>query len=486
MKLKRGFTALLFLFLFLAAGGNDFVFADAEEALETAKSYLTTMPFSRKGLMQMLEYAGYTHEEAEYAVDNCGADWMQQAAASAAYYLSSSDYSENGLIRQLESDAEGFTHEEAVYGVETAGKSVDWNEMAVNRAGFYLNSGYFSEKGLLRQLESESVGFTHDQALQAVNTVAQTTDWNEIALKRAGALIEKNTYSEAGLLRQLESESVGFTHDQAVYAVGIISAETDWNEMAAKKASDFLNVISASRPEVIAYLESEGFTHEQAVYGTDNSGQVWSDMTAVLADNLDNLFPINGLEEKFTTPVWPAYSDIGPETSLRTVIVEGLNTIHLFTNPDFIHDYIYINRVNAGHLVNFMFSMDVTLEDVYPYGKAGCFIGYKNELPAAWLKEEPADVFLIADGNGVGFYYRTGDEVSGSFTRIFDQPRENFHLSLIRFTGHTYAFIDYEYAGEFEDKHEGPFQLVYGNAVFSDGDTAVCSFDNLSVRKVNN
>ena len=43
-------------------------------ALSSAKQYLTYMSFSYQGLIEQLEYEGYTSEEAEYAVDNCGAD----------------------------------------------------------------------------------------------------------------------------------------------------------------------------------------------------------------------------------------------------------------------------------------------------------------------------------------------------------------------------------------------------------------------------
>lgn len=43
-------------------------------ALNSAKSYLRVSSFSRQGLVDQLAYEGYTTEEAEFAVDNCGAD----------------------------------------------------------------------------------------------------------------------------------------------------------------------------------------------------------------------------------------------------------------------------------------------------------------------------------------------------------------------------------------------------------------------------
>lgn len=90
-----------------------------KNALREANSYLRTMPFSKNGLINQLEYEGYSHEDAVYAVERCGADWNEQAALQAASYLRTMPFSKDGLIEQLE--YEGFTHEQAVYGVEQNG-----------------------------------------------------------------------------------------------------------------------------------------------------------------------------------------------------------------------------------------------------------------------------------------------------------------------------------------------------------------------------
>lgn len=84
-------------------------------ALEKAHIYLSIMPFSYSGLVEQLEYEGYTHSEATYAADHCGADWYEQAAKKAQDYLDIMSFSRSGLIDQLE--YEGFTYEQAVYGV---------------------------------------------------------------------------------------------------------------------------------------------------------------------------------------------------------------------------------------------------------------------------------------------------------------------------------------------------------------------------------
>ncbi len=77
------------------------------------------MPFSYTGLIEQLEYEQYSHDDAVYAADNCGADWNEQAAKKAQSYLDIMEFSRQGLIDQLQ--FEGYTYEQAVYGVNQVG-----------------------------------------------------------------------------------------------------------------------------------------------------------------------------------------------------------------------------------------------------------------------------------------------------------------------------------------------------------------------------
>ena len=88
-------------------------------ALESAKSYLRYSAFSYEGLIDQLEYEGYPHEDCVYAVDNCGADWFEQAVKCGKSYLKYSSFSYSELVDQLE--YEGFTNEQAVYGAKQNG-----------------------------------------------------------------------------------------------------------------------------------------------------------------------------------------------------------------------------------------------------------------------------------------------------------------------------------------------------------------------------
>ena len=90
-----------------------------KNALRKAHDYLNYTAFSYTGLIEQLEYEGFTTEEATRAADNCGADWNEQAVKKAKEYLDYSSFSRSGLIGQLK--YEGFTNEQAEYGVTQNG-----------------------------------------------------------------------------------------------------------------------------------------------------------------------------------------------------------------------------------------------------------------------------------------------------------------------------------------------------------------------------
>ncbi len=97
-----------------SSGQNENLSTERASALQMAHDYLESSVFSRTGLIEQLEYEGFSKDDATYAVDNCGADWKAQAALMAKQYRKSSVFSHNGLVGQLE--YEGFTHEQAEYG----------------------------------------------------------------------------------------------------------------------------------------------------------------------------------------------------------------------------------------------------------------------------------------------------------------------------------------------------------------------------------
>ena len=53
---------------------------EEQNALNKALDYLKILAFSRSGLIEQLQYEGFSLEASTYAADNCGANWYEQAA----------------------------------------------------------------------------------------------------------------------------------------------------------------------------------------------------------------------------------------------------------------------------------------------------------------------------------------------------------------------------------------------------------------------
>lgn len=135
------------------------------EAFDMAASYLRYSSFSRDGLINQLEYEGYTTEDATAAVDAQGADWNAQAVGSAESYLGFTAFSRQGLIDQLE--YEGYTNSQATFGADT--QNADWNEQASRAAQSYLDFADFTRQELVNQLLFDD--FSQSEAEYGVNAV---------------------------------------------------------------------------------------------------------------------------------------------------------------------------------------------------------------------------------------------------------------------------------------------------------------------------
>ena len=370
--------------------------------------------------------------------------------------------------------------------------SAQENNKALEAAKMYIQVKPFSRDGLVQHLEAE--GFSHDEAAEAVD--ALSTDWKEMALIQARSYIKYMTLSQSGLIKQLQA--AGFTEAEAAY--GAENCGADWNEMALQHARSYLSMMNFTKIDLIRQLSYDGFTSEQAGYGVTrllgpltaeesdaltNPERVSDEMISFLSSNLDLLFPIQSIRETFITPAFPVYSDIGSDTAVQTRTREGQQTVRLYVNTDSVNDRLYTFPVNAGNLRNFLFTMVINIEDVFPVNQGGCFIGYRNASASAAANEDTSLVALLVNPNGIEFYHKTDKIESGSRRQITGAPKNKYTLTLIRLTGLTIAFVDGQYAGQFYGDETGPFQLVYGAAVFKDGETASCSFDEFAVRKVN-
>jgi colicin import membrane protein len=90
-----------------------------EQAILSAESYLELGGFSQKGLIDQLEYEGFSKKDAIFAIGVLRPNWRQQALTSAESYMEMGGFSRSGLIDQLE--YEGFTTAQATYAVNQVG-----------------------------------------------------------------------------------------------------------------------------------------------------------------------------------------------------------------------------------------------------------------------------------------------------------------------------------------------------------------------------
>jgi hypothetical protein len=147
------------------------------QALAAAKGYLASgMGFSQASLTAQLTSSagnGFAQTDAQWAVDNSGADWNAQALAAAKGYLASGmGFSQASLTAQLTSSAGNqFTPEQAANAVANSG--ADWNAQAAKAAKGYMDSGMgFSRQSLIDQLTSTAGNqFTQPQAEYAADQV---------------------------------------------------------------------------------------------------------------------------------------------------------------------------------------------------------------------------------------------------------------------------------------------------------------------------
>ena len=148
-----------------ASQEDDGLSTSQTQAIRSAESYLKTMPFSREGLIEQLEFEGFSASDATQAVDAVDPDWSEQAVRSAESYLATMAFSKQGLVEQLE--FEGYTTDQATHGASKV--DADWMEQAARSAEDYLEYMPFSRDSLIDQLLYE--GFSEEQAIHGVDSV---------------------------------------------------------------------------------------------------------------------------------------------------------------------------------------------------------------------------------------------------------------------------------------------------------------------------
>jgi len=138
---------------------------EQKNALLKAQEYLDWVALPYTGLIDILEYEQFSHEDAVYAADHCQADWNEQAKSRAMFQLNHNSYSYKGMILKLE--YEGFTRDQAVYGADNC--QADWDEQAVKSAKSLSRYPSFSRADVIEQMEED--GFSPDQVMHGIELI---------------------------------------------------------------------------------------------------------------------------------------------------------------------------------------------------------------------------------------------------------------------------------------------------------------------------
>ncbi len=288
------------------------------EALSKAHELLNAYPYSRSSLVDKLEET-YGSGIAEWAADNCEADWSTEAAENAHAKINSGTYSPTNLKATLIS--EGFTDEEAGSAVShysdlfdseaaeyaesligndpftkdamkdaltSAGfndsqtdyalDGCDFNEEAVKYANAHPGDDSTSPSDLSSQLQN--AGFSSDEADYGVSHSGIA--WNDRAAAYAKACVSNGTAKYTDLVTQLRNK--GYDSTQAT--AGTDNCGVDWNANALAAAKERLKGYSYSRSNLISWLRHEGYSKDQATYGDDSTGTDWNNEAVKCATSL--------------------------------------------------------------------------------------------------------------------------------------------------------------------------------------------------------
>lgn len=153
-------------------------------------------------------------ENVQYAMDNIDVDWNQQAV-NRGYALVNSrytTYSYYGVYEELVRSPISFTHEQAEYAIQNL--EVDWVSRASTRLDSYLSIFDFSKEEARRQLLY--TGFTPEQTTQALDEKPAKV-WQENALRSARTHLRTNDLTRSELIHRLANWDE-FTQDEAEFA----------------------------------------------------------------------------------------------------------------------------------------------------------------------------------------------------------------------------------------------------------------------------
>ena len=205
-----------------------------------------------------LDIAEFTEDEIDYAMENCTADWAEEAAEM-AYLYADQVPSSRADIREFLTN-HGFTEYEIGYGIENSG--IDWYEEALRVANYrvflYPNTTEYGVK--MQFLDGDWEVAEIEYALANVDV-----DYNQNCLEHCYQLLADNDWSKA-YLRDVVLYNETWYAEQVDYAMA--NLECNWELEAVGAAWIYLDDYpDCTHDELHNYLVNEAlFTESEADY----------------------------------------------------------------------------------------------------------------------------------------------------------------------------------------------------------------------------
>ena len=285
-----------------------------EKTVEWSKSALENKPYSRVGLINYF-YPRWPFIEADvlYGVDNCGADWNEQAIRYVQNELDK-QYGCNYISLVKGMKREGFTNENIEYALTHI--TIDWVAEAEKNIASRLESNCYSEYWLLYNMIVNGE-YVDADLFAAISNM--DIDWAAEAEETVVASLAKGSYSRQALIETLVNGD-GFAEDIAVAAVD--KADADWVAEAMEKIDYDLKNYTRTKKQCLDRLQtSYGFTKEEAEAAIANRTDIdWKEQAVRSMQNT-----VDKMAQSYDDLVFNFKDDCSPEEleyALNHIVVD--------------------------------------------------------------------------------------------------------------------------------------------------------------------
>lgn len=239
---------------------------------------------------ECLKEAEFEDDEIEYAIENCGIDWIEEAI-NAYRFIENNYYSRTAVEEYLINEYQ-FTSEEVSEALNRL--NVNFNEVALSKAEYYVygNSAYHYSVAKLTEMLQED-GFTEENIAYVFEELDY--DFNESALEQARDYTAYAYHGKAAIISMLQG--LGFTSENIAYALEELNI--DYKESALTLARNIMYYTSVpkyntTRIKMRSALEAEQFTDEEITYAINNiDSYYWGEAamtnaSLIIAEQNDN------------------------------------------------------------------------------------------------------------------------------------------------------------------------------------------------------